>query len=33
MSQVLITIVDDDEPVRDATKRLVRSLGYVCLGR
>jgi FixJ family two-component response regulator len=28
MSQVLIAIVDDDEPVRDATKRLVRSLGY-----
>src|SRR4029077_10766576 len=28
MSQVLIAIVDDDEPVRDATKRLVRFLGY-----
>lgn len=28
MSQVLIAIVDDEEPVRDATKRLVRSLGY-----
>ena len=28
MSQVLIAIVDDDEPVRDATKSLVRSLGY-----
>jgi FixJ family two-component response regulator len=28
MSQVLIAIVDDDEPVRDATKTLVRSLGY-----
>ena len=28
MSQALIAIVDDDEPVRDATKRLVRSLGY-----
>jgi FixJ family two-component response regulator len=28
MSQVLIAIVDDDEPVRDATKALVRSLGY-----
>jgi FixJ family two-component response regulator len=28
MSQVLISIVDDDEPVRDATKSLVRSLGY-----
>jgi FixJ family two-component response regulator len=28
MSQVLIAIVDDEEPVRDATKSLVRSLGY-----
>ena len=28
MSQVLIAIVDDDEPVRDATKTFVRSLGY-----
>ena len=28
MSQVLIAIVDDDETVRDATKALVRSLGY-----
>jgi FixJ family two-component response regulator len=28
MSLVLIAIVDDEEPVRDATKRLVRSLGY-----
>jgi FixJ family two-component response regulator len=28
MSQVLIALVDDDEPVRDATKTLVRSLGY-----
>ena len=28
MSQVLIAIVDDDEPVRDAAKALVRSLGY-----
>ena len=28
MSQVLIAIVDDDETVRDATKRLVRSLDY-----
>jgi FixJ family two-component response regulator len=28
MSQALIAIVDDDEPVRDATKSLVRSLGY-----
>jgi FixJ family two-component response regulator len=28
MSQVLIAIVDDEEPVRDATKGLVRSLGY-----
>ena len=28
MFQVLIAIVDDDEPVRDATKALVRSLGY-----
>ena len=28
MSQVLIAIVDDEEPVRDATKRLVRSMGY-----
>ena len=28
MSQVLIAIVDDEEPVRDATKTLVRSLGY-----
>ena len=27
MSQVLIAIVDDEEPVRDATKSLVRSLG------
>jgi FixJ family two-component response regulator len=26
--QVLIAIVDDDEPVRVATKTLVRSLGY-----
>jgi FixJ family two-component response regulator len=25
----LISIVDDDEPVREATKDLVRSLGYV----
>ena len=24
----MIAIVDDDEPVRDATKALVRSLGY-----
>ena len=28
MSQVLIAIVDDDESVRNATKALVRSLGY-----
>ena len=28
MSQALIAIVDDEEPVRDATKSLVRSLGY-----
>ena len=28
MSLVLIAIVDDEEPVRDATKRLVRSMGY-----
>ena len=28
MSQQLIAIVDDEEPVRDATKSLVRSLGY-----
>jgi FixJ family two-component response regulator len=28
MSQVLIAIVDDDETMRDATKTLVRSLGY-----
>jgi len=28
MSQVLISIVDDEQPVRDATKSLVRSLGY-----
>jgi FixJ family two-component response regulator len=28
MSQVLIAVVDDEEPVRDATKSLVRSLGY-----
>ena len=28
MSQALIAIVDDEEPVRDATKTLVRSLGY-----
>jgi FixJ family two-component response regulator len=28
MSQVLIAIVDDEKPVRDATKSLVRSLGY-----
>jgi FixJ family two-component response regulator len=28
MSQVLIAIVDDEEPVRNATKSLVRSLGY-----
>jgi FixJ family two-component response regulator len=28
MSQVLIAIVDDEKPVRDATKRLVRSMGY-----
>ena len=28
MSQVLIAIVDDEEPVRAATKTLVRSLGY-----
>jgi FixJ family two-component response regulator len=28
MSQLLIAIVDDEEPVRNATKSLVRSLGY-----
>jgi FixJ family two-component response regulator len=28
MPQVLIAIVDDEEPVRRATKSLVRSLGY-----
>ena len=28
MSQVLFAIVDDEEPVRNATKSLVRSLGY-----
>jgi FixJ family two-component response regulator len=28
MSQVLIAIVDDEQPVRDATKSFVRSLGY-----
>jgi FixJ family two-component response regulator len=28
MSQVLIAIVDDEEPVRNATNSLVRSLGY-----
>jgi FixJ family two-component response regulator len=28
MSKVLIAIVDDDEGVREATKSLVRSLGY-----
>jgi FixJ family two-component response regulator len=28
MSQILIAIVDDDEAVREATKSLVRSLGY-----
>jgi FixJ family two-component response regulator len=28
MSQVLIAIVDDDEPVRDAIRTLVRSAGY-----
>ena len=28
MSQILIAIVDDEEPVRNATKSLVRSLGY-----
>ena len=28
MSQALIAIVDNEEPVRDATKSLVRSLGY-----
>ena len=28
MSQGLIAIVDDDEAVREATKSLVRSLGY-----
>ena len=28
MSPVLIAIVDDEEPVRNATKSLVRSLGY-----
>ena len=24
----IVSIVDDDEPVREAIKRLVRSLGY-----
>jgi FixJ family two-component response regulator len=28
MSQELIAIVDDDEAVREATKSLVRSVGY-----
>jgi FixJ family two-component response regulator len=28
MPSALIAIVDDDEPVRDAMKTLVRSLGY-----
>ncbi len=28
MSQVLIAIVDDDEAVREATKSLMRSVGY-----
>ena len=28
MPQALIAIVDDEEPVRHATKSLVRSLGY-----
>jgi FixJ family two-component response regulator len=28
MSEFLIAIVDDEEPVRNATKSLVRSLGY-----
>jgi FixJ family two-component response regulator len=28
MSQVLTAIVDEEEPVRDAMKSLVRSLGY-----
>jgi FixJ family two-component response regulator len=28
MSLALIAIVDDDKPVREATKTLVRSLGY-----
>ena len=28
MPQALIAIVDDEEPVRDATKSLVRSLGH-----
>jgi len=28
MSQVLISIVDDEKSVREATKSLVRSLGY-----
>ena len=28
MSPAIISIVDDDESVREATKRLVRSLGY-----
>ncbi|HEY2137935.1 MAG TPA: response regulator [Xanthobacteraceae bacterium] len=27
----MISIVDDDESVREATKRLVRSLGYVAI--
>ena len=32
MSQVLIAIVDDDEPVRDATKTFVRSDGLAWSG-
>jgi FixJ family two-component response regulator len=31
MEQPLIAIVDDDESVRDATERLMRSVGIACL--
>ena len=27
----MISIVDDDQPVREATRNLIRSLGYVAL--
>jgi FixJ family two-component response regulator len=28
----VIAIVDDDDSVRDATRRLIRSLGYIAVG-